>query len=218
MVDSSFSSAQADKVYIVIDSGDVYLRVDPATAQAINSAWNPAGVLMKDGSGRWSLPCNAEAPTIGVTINEHFFNFDKADMLWNQNNVCWSTVVTSPNGPYTLGQPLLKNMIVTFNLDNQYMYFQQGGSATHVPAESSTSAAITAASLASTSTTARTTTAPAVATSSSSTTSTTKSFISPGPSQSSQSSTKGTAMGGVSTFLTSTTSTTVVLSTSFPPA
>lgn len=96
-----------------------------AIAQSVNSAWAPAGTPMNDGSGRWSVDCNAVAPAIGLTISSHVFHISKLDMLWNQNGVCWSTVVDEQNGAFVLGFPLLTNVIVSFNLYDRVMCWQE---------------------------------------------------------------------------------------------
>lgn len=128
---------KANKMYAVIDSGDIYLRVPSAVAQTINSAWNPAGSPTKDGTGRWTVPCNAAAPAIGLTIGGHVFNIDKADMLVEQNNVCWSSVIDEQNGPYVLGWPLLLNVVVSFNLNTRIMYWQEPAGHAIAPPSSS---------------------------------------------------------------------------------
>lgn len=109
----------------VIDSGEVYLRIPPSTAAAINAAWNPTAVRLND-SGLYSVECTAAAPAIGLTIGSRTFPFNTGDLLWKDQTGCYSKVVEAQNETYVLGIPFLENVIATFDLDNQMIYIQQG--------------------------------------------------------------------------------------------
>jgi hypothetical protein len=189
---------KANNTHAVIDSGDVFIRAPSAVAQMINSAWNPAGSPMNDGTGRWTVPCNAAAPAIGLTMGNHVFNIDKADMLVEQNNVCWSSVADAENGPYVLGWPLLLNVVVSFNLNDRIMYWQEPAGHAIAPPSSS---AVGSSALPSTTA--------AVATSSSMPSPTSPAVV-PTPRQSSP--IPITTGAGTTTIVGSSTSTTTVIS------
>ncbi|KAL2788134.1 aspartic peptidase domain-containing protein [Aspergillus keveii] len=102
----------------IVDSGGPYLRLPKDTAEEYNQGFEPAGKWDAD-TGFYEVQCDAVPPRLSLTIGNHSFTHNPADLISRDDEGrCFSVVVpASTTGilSRSIGVPFLKNVVAVFD-------------------------------------------------------------------------------------------------------
>jgi hypothetical protein len=110
----------------ILDSGTTLNYVQPSLAQMINAAFEPAAVFSEEAS-LYLVDCNTTAADIEISIGGTAFPINPSDLKLADpglpDGVCisgfQSTGQLVGSNPQILGDVFLKNVLATFNLENE---------------------------------------------------------------------------------------------------
>jgi hypothetical protein len=112
------SSKSQTPYTILMDSGSSINSVPTAIANAVNAKFQPA-VNSTDGS----VPCNAVAPSFGITIGGKEFLMKKEDMIAkNADGSCMSSIGPS-DSDFIMGDSFLRSVLVVYDLGKSTLSF-----------------------------------------------------------------------------------------------
>jgi hypothetical protein len=109
---------------LIIDTGTTMMMVDEAIAKAINALFTPPTRYDKENDS-YSVPCNATAPRVGLTIGGTTFWIDPKDLILNEGpkGMCVSGVQAGGGEFMILGDVFLKSVISVFDVGRGEMRF-----------------------------------------------------------------------------------------------
>ena len=94
-----------------------YNLVNESILPTIYELYDPAPILLDDGSGLAGVSCNATALPVSVSIGNGTFVMDPSDMIINNGTVCFPAFQNGTTGTGTnptLGQPFFNNVLATW--------------------------------------------------------------------------------------------------------
>ncbi|KEY74838.1 hypothetical protein S7711_06522 [Stachybotrys chartarum IBT 7711] len=112
----------------VVDSGNPMNLIPIEIAESFNSQFEPPAEFDRD-SGLYIVDCNAEVPSLGVTIDGHIFWHNSQDLIAQDHTsgICYSTISTPAEGfgiqLHFLGDAFLKNVVAVFDFGSKEMRF-----------------------------------------------------------------------------------------------
>lgn len=106
----------------IVDTGSTQLYLPHEDAVAINALFDPPGSNQSEFNS-WIVDCSATAPDLTFFIGGHPFPINPRDLIvWSEDG-CFSGVASSvvDEGPYSLGDPFLKNVLAVFDVNDSEM-------------------------------------------------------------------------------------------------
>lgn len=123
VVDSATSDAGAR---VIIDTGNDYIEIPAASADAFNSHWSPAGSY--DANGFYVIDCDATSGAdFAVAIGGVDYQVNPVDLIRpydSSGTSCMSTVIRTSgisSGLSALGDPFLRNVVAVFDWQDSVM-------------------------------------------------------------------------------------------------
>lgn len=115
---------------VIVDSGTTLLILPTEMTKDIAGLFDPPAVLIAS-EGAYFAPCNAVVPEVSVVIGGVPFGIAAADLLLqgqtlpNDTSSCLVGFNDGGNGPFTLGDTFLNNVVAVFDVGASEMRFAQ---------------------------------------------------------------------------------------------
>lgn len=113
----------------IVDSGSPYLRLPKHTADDYNKGFSTTAEWDEQ-QGLYEVQCDAVPPRFSITIGNHNFTHNPADLIFRSDEgQCFSAITRTPAETglslNIIGVPFLKNVVAVFDIGGQQMHFAQ---------------------------------------------------------------------------------------------